>query len=456
MALHKNRKGLSLPITGVPKQEIEDASVPSRVAVIATDYVGMRPTMHVNVGDAVRRGQLLFEDKKTPGVRYTSPAAGKVAGVHRGDRRALQSVVIDLDDSERSGRGDSVSFSDAGRHPAEMDGERIRGLLVESGMWTALRARPFGKVADPASQAAAIFVTAVDSNPLGPDVGRILQGREDKFEAGITALTKLTDGRVFVCTGPNGGAPEVRHERVSTERFSGPHPSGTVGFHIHTLLPASRERVVWYLGAQDVVALGHFLTTGELDPGRVVALGGPEVNRPRLLRTRLGVHLDDLVKGEVTEGKELRVLSGSVFAGRAAMGPIHGYLGRYDQQIVALEEGRQREFLGWLAPGANKFSVLPSFVSKLMPGKTFDFTTSTEGSHRAIIPVGVHEKVFPFDIPPTYLIRAIVMQDVEKAEELGVLELAEEDLGLLSFVCPGKYEYGSHLRELLTTIEKEG
>ncbi len=456
MAVHRIKKGLRLPITGAPDQRVDDARAPSRVAVMAADFMGMKPTMHVTAGDEVRRGQLLFDDKKTPGVRHTAPGGGRVVAVNRGDRRALQSVVIELDSEERAGRAGSVRFAeDTGKHPAELAPEQIRALLLESGLWTALRCRPFGRVADPQTKPAAVFVTAMDSNPLAPDVATVLSGQEEDFQRGVAAVAKLTGGETFVCKAAGTELPVPASGSIRVETFDGPHPVGTAGYHIHHLRPASREKPVWYIGYQDVAAIGKLFNGGTLDPTRIVSLAGPGVKKPRLVRTRLGASLDELVADEVHDGENRRV-SGSVFSGRTAQGDIHGYLGRYDNQVSVLPEGREREFLGWLAPGVGKFSTVNAFLSRLMPGKQFALSTSTQGSDRAIVPIGMHERVFPFDIPSTFLLKALAMRDVERAEQLGVLELAEEDVALLTFVCASKHDYGPFLRDVLTTIEKEG
>lgn len=459
MAVHTINKGLDLPILGAPEQVVDKGAVPRRVAILAADYVGMRPTMHVKVGENVRRGQLLFEDKKMPGVRFTSPAAGKVAAVNRGERRAFQSVVVELSRAERegtSGGPDEVSFpSFTGSHPASLTGDQVRDLLTESGLWTALRARPFGKVADPATRPDSIFVTAIDTNPLAAAPQVVLAGREADFERGLTALGKLTDGPVFVCAAPGAGLALPSDGDFRLEEFVGPHPAGTAGLHIHTLQPVGRQRQAWHLNYQDVLAIGSLFRDGRLAVERVVALGGPVVKQPRLLATRIGASVDDLVAGELEDGDN-RVISGSVLSGTRAMGGVFGYLGRYSLQISAVAEDRSREFLGWMGPGVYEYSTINTFVSRLIPGRKFAMTTSTHGSHRAIVPIGMYEKVTPFDIEPTFLLKALVMGDVEKAEEMGCLEFAEEDLSLLSFVCPGKYEFGPYLRNVLTIIEKEG
>ena len=481
MALHTIKKGLRLPILGEPVQEITESRPPSpprKIAVLADDHVGMRPTLHVAVGDEVRRGQLLFEDKKMPGVRHTAPGAGTVVAIDRGERRAFQSLVIELSASERQGRrGDEASFrSFSGKHPSGLTGDEVRELLIESGLWTALRGRPFGRVADPRAKPHSIFVTAIDTSPCAPSVATVLAGAGPAFERGLFVVAKLTDGPVFVCTSPASSLPLPPLDQIRHEEFAGPHPAGTVGVHIHTLDPVDRNKMVWHLGYQDLVTIGKLFETGTLHVERVIALAGPAVRRPRLIRTRVGASTDELVQDELHDLQGLpglqgqhgqhgqhglhngghRVISGSVLSGRAATGEVFGYLGRYHQQISVLREGREREFLGWLSPGFNKFSTINTFMSKLMPGKKYAFTTSTQGSERAIVPIGMYERVMPMDIMPTFLVRALVVGDVERAEELGCLELDEEDLALCTFVCPGKTEYGPYLREVLTTIEREG
>ena len=461
MALHKIKKGLDLPIVGEPEQAIEDAPAVSRVAVLGADYVGMKPTMHVAEGDTVRRGQLLFEDKKTPGVRYTAPGAGTVVSVARGDRRAFQAVVIELDESEKAGvtGGAGVPMatfeSFTGKDVGALDREQVKDLLLESGLWSALRRRPFSRVAFPDEVPHAVFVNAMDTQPLAPDPAVVLQGREDDFARGVQAVAKLTDGTTYVCSAAGSQVPVP--EGAVAEQFRGPHPAGTAGLHIHTLDPVHREKVVWWIGYQDCIALGRLVATGVLNPERVVALAGPAVDRPRLLRTRLGASTEELAAGQLTDSEaDYRRISGSVFSGRRAEGETLGFLGRYHQQISVIPEDRERAFLGWLAPGKDMFSTVNAYVSKLLPGKKFAFSTSTNGSPRAMVPIGMYERVMPLDLMPTALLRALVIGDLEKAEELGCLELDEEDLSLCTFVCPGKIDYGPHLRQVLTTIEKEG
>ena len=457
MGRHAVRRGLRLPVLGEPDQTVGPARMTRRVALLADDYVGLRPTMRVAAGDDVRRGALLFEDKKRPGVRFTAPAAGVVEAVHRGERRSFQSVVIALGRDEQEGRaGASVRFSAfSGRHPSGLGGDDVRELLLESGLWTAIRSRPFGRVADPLTRPHSIFVTAIDTEPLAPAVDVVLDGAHGPFENGLKALARLTDGVVYVCTAPAGRAPVPAGDRFRREEFAGVHPAGAPGLHIHRLDPVSRRKQVWHVGYQDVIAIGRLFETGELAVERVAALAGPAVSRPRLVRTRLGAAVADLLAGEsIDDG--VRVVSGSLLAGRPAAGAAAGYLGRYHRQVCLIREGREREWLGWLRPGLRKFSVSRTFLSTLRRGQRFPFTTTTNGSRRAIVPIGLYERVMPMDLLPTPLLRALVMHDVERAEELGCLELEEDDLALCSFVCPSKLDYGAALRRVLATLEAEG
>lgn len=459
MAVHTIKKGLNLPISGAPSQQIDVARPPKSIALLGDDYIGMKPTMAVQVGDTVRRGELLFEDKKTPGVRYTSPAAGTVTAIHRGAKRAFQSLVIELNEAERKGApddADNVAFDAfTGNDPAGLGRDQITALLVESGLWTALRTRPFSKVPEPGTEPHSIFVTAIDTNPLAPSIEKVLAGHEDEFQRGLICVAKLTEGKTYLCKAKGAAIPANPNTGISIEEFEGKHPAGNAGLHIHLLDPVHREKTVWHIGLQDVIAIGHLFKTGRLNVERVVSLAGPVVTNPRLLLTRLGASLLDLTEGEV-KSEDVRVISGSVLSGRQAQGEVHGYLGRYHQQVSVLREGREREFLGWLAPGKHKYSVLNIFLSRILDGKSFDFTTALNGSKRAMVPVGMYERVMPMDIMATHLLRSLISGDLEASEQLGCLELDEEDLALCTFVCPGKYDYGTILRRNLEIIDREG
>ena len=457
--IHTSRRGLRLPLAGAPEQRIDDATAVTRVAVLAADAVGMRARFAVAEGDAVRRGDALFEDRKNPGVHYTAPGAGTVLAIHRGDRRALQAVVIQLHPDEFDPAGSPPErpwATHPGSDPSAWDAENIQALLLESGLWTCLRARPGDGTPKCDATPCAIFVTATDSQPLAPDLDVALADRDEDLQLGLQALVVLARGQpVHLCRSQGSQLGRVTPAEVRVHEFSGPHPAGTVGLHIHRIDPVDAERQVWHLGVQDLVAFGSFLRTGRLDLQRVVALTGPGARQPRLLRTRVGACVDELVAGELAAGTQ-RVISGSALHGRTAMGDPNGYLGRFHQQLTVLPEDPQRRFLGWLRPGLRAYSNHRLFLSWLTGRERTQFSTTTNGSQRSMVPIGAYERVFPFDLLPTFLMRSVLAGDSERAQELGVLELVEEDVALLSFVCPSKIDFGPALRAMLTHIEREG
>lgn len=449
--MHRIKKGLNLPINGEPVQEIVAGPEVSQVAILGFDYVGMKPTMEVQIGDKVKAGQVLFTDKKTEGVRYTSPGAGEVIAINRGQKRVFQSVVVQLDGSD-----DAETFTSyADTKFDELTREQVRDLLVESGMWSVFRTRPFSKVPAIDSAPNSIFVTAIDTNPLAVNPAIVIQEGERDFDYGLQIIRHLTDGAVHLCKAPGVKLPGADLPFVDTHEFEGPHPAGLPGTHIHMIDPVGPNKTVWHVNYQDVIAIARLFLTGQLNFERVISIAGPSVKAPKVIRTRAGACLDDLTDGELN-GENNRIISGSVLSGRNAIVPFN-FLGRYHLQVSALAEGTEREFLGWQKPGFNKFSVKKIFASAFngMSDK-FDFTTSTEGSKRAMVPIGSYEQVMPLDVVPTFLLRSLIVEDTEQSQALGCLELDEEDLALCTFVCPGKYEYGPILRKNLTRIEKEG
>ena len=443
----KIKQGLDLPISGSPEQSISAGRTVRSVAVVGFDYVGMKPTMAIAVGDRVKKGQLLFTDKKTPGIRYTAPAGGTVSAVNRGEKRVLQSVVIDVDKNEEQESFKAYSATEL----SGLTADQVEEQLNQSGLWTALRTRPYSKVPALGSRPSSVFVTAMDTHPLAADPALIIRENTSAFEQGISLLGKLSGGKIFLCKAPGADIPAGI---ATTEEFSGPHPAGLPGTHIHFLDPVSVNKTVWQVNYQDVIAIGKLFASGELYTDRVVSLAGPQVEKPRLVRTRLGANTDELTAGELKPA-ENRVISGSVFGGRTANGPF-AFLGRYHQQVSVLENSDERLFLGWINPTVDRHSTLNVLLSRLNKSRLFNFTTTTNGGERAMVPVGNYEKVMPLDILATQLLRAIIVGDTDVAQKLGALELEEEDLALCSYVCAGKYEYGPLLRDNLTRIELEG
>jgi Na+-transporting NADH:ubiquinone oxidoreductase subunit A len=444
----KIKKGLDLPIEGAPEQKVHPGPTVTRVAILGEEYNGMRPTMHVQVGDAVKKGQLLFEDKKNPGVKFTAPAAGEVIEVNRGAKRVLQSVVIKL-------KGDDEvtfpTFDDALLATAERSA--ISELLVESGSWTAIRTRPYSKNPAVGSTPSSIFVSAMDTNPLAGDPQIIIADRKEDFAFGLKVLAKLTDGKVFVSKAP-GADIHTGDAIVDVNEFAGPHPAGLVGTHIHHLDPVGMKKFVWHVGYQDVIAIGSLLKTGKLDTTKVVSIAGPAAKSPKLVSTVLGASIDELVVDQKIDGP-VRVISGSILNGTTAQGP-QAYVGRYHNQVSLLVEDKEKKLFGWAKPGSNQHSVTRAYLGHLSPKRLFNMTTTTNGSDRSMVPIGNYERIMPLDIIPTLLLRDLLSGDSDGASSLGALELDEEDLSLCTYVCPGKYNYGPVLRECLTKIEEEG
>jgi len=441
------KKGLDLPITGAPRQEISDSRTVSTVALVGYDYHGMKPTMLVREGDSVKKGQPIFSDKKNEGVIYTAPAAGVVAKINRGQKRVFQSIVIELQGD------DQVDFKKYTKvELATLSGDDVAAQLVESGMWTAFRTRPYSKAPAVGTRPASIFVQAMDTNPLAADASTIVAAQKEAFITGLSLLTRLTDGKVWLCKAPGSDIPTA--DGISVEEFAGVHPAGNSGTHIHFLDPVSVNKTVWSIGYQDVIALANLFLTGNIDSERVISIAGPQVNEPRLIRTQVGASLKELSQDELKPGDN-RLISGSVFGGRGGLDETE-YLGRFHTQLSVLMNDDTRPMIHYLRLGVNYHSVKKTYISSLFKSKLFDFTTSTNGSERGMMPIGQFEKIMPLDILPTQLLRAIVVGDLESAEQLGALELDEDDLALCTYVCAGKYEYGPILRDNLTKIELEG
>lgn len=444
------KKGLNVPITGVPQQTIYPMPRPKKVAVTGSDYIGMKPSMLVKEGDQVKVGQALFECKKTPGVVYTAPAAGTVMAINRGAKRIFQNIVIQVNEQE-----EHTSFAAySSQAVSEWSEAQVRKLLIESGLWTAIRTRPYSKVPNVDASPAAFFITATDSQPLAPSPELIIDQYKDDFKAGVEILSKLTTGKTYICKKTDSDIPAPNGDQFVTAEFDGVHPYGNVGTHIHFLEPVHINKFVWHMSYQDVIAVGKLFSTGKLWTERIISIAGPQIKDPKLLRVRLGHDIDELTKDQIKTGAT-RLISGSVLNGRKVVEPFH-FLGRYHLQVTGLEEGHHREFLGWHSPGLDKFSLKRTFISKLIPSKRFNFDTNTHGSHRSMVPVGMYESVMPMDILPTQLLRALLTRDTDLAQELGCLELDEEDLALCTFASIGKKDFGHILRENLTMIEKEG
>ena len=445
------KKGIDLPISGVISDTtIHDFMPNGHVAIVGDDFMGMKPSMSVAVGDKVKKGQALFEDKKIKGVLICSPVAGEVVAIERGERRKLLSVIIKPDL-----QGDEKTYEPLNHE--KLNGaarEDIVARLLDSGVWTVLRTRPFDKCAAPESVPKAVFVNAMDSNPLSFNPLLALAGREDDYTFGLRVLARLSGGAVHVCHAQDANLPRVSDSVVQEHAFGGIHPAGLVGTHIHFIDPVGEHKTVWHVSLQDVLVIGQLFRLGTIDNTKVIAIAGPGVETPKLVRTVRGADLNQLLQGNLKPGHQ-RIVSGSVFAGRKAEEHTH-YLGHYDQQVSVLPEDNDPVLFEFLRPGMKSYSRTRAYVGHFLKGVKFPLTTAVQGSPRAIVPFGIYEDVMPLDILPTLLIKALIVKDTDTAKILGALELAEEDIALLTYVDSGKHDFGAILRENLTLIEQEG
>jgi Na+-transporting NADH:ubiquinone oxidoreductase subunit A len=424
----KIKKGLDITITGVPKQIIDTAKSVSQVALVTTDFIGLKPKMLVSEGQSVGIGTPLFVDKQDPQVQYVAPGTGRIVAINRGERRKLLSVVIELDDSLAE---QCVFATDAVKQTQD-----IKQILLNSGLWTSFRTRPFNRVAHSDSNPAAVFVTAIDTRPLAANPNVIIANRKQEFIAGMHTLVQLLSCPIHLCIAADWAGPTFTDDGIQTTQFAGPHPAGLVGTHIHHLAPVSADKLVWHIAYQDVIDIGYLFKTGKLLSERTVSIAGPAVKNPRLLKTRPGANINELLDEETIDNCTDRVISGSVLDGMNASGAV-AFLGRYDNQISVL--GTHAEKMTWVSRIFKRTAVSP----------TYDRQT-------AMIPVEAFDRIMPMDILMAPLLRALLVKDTVAAEDLGCLELAEEDMALSSFVCPAKLNYAVALRRNLNQIEQEG
>jgi Na+-transporting NADH:ubiquinone oxidoreductase subunit A len=408
--------GLDIAVPGEPEQAVHESAPVAQVALMGRDYAQLRPRIAVEQGQTVQLGQTLFTDRNRPDIHFTSPAAGRVAAIHRGRSRRLVSIVIDVDP------GAAAACTYEAEPPtalAQLAPKAVTERLLQSGLWTALRARPYDAVPDPAIAPRAIFVTAMDTRPLAADPAVVIGLYRSEFMQGLTVLSRLSR-RIFVCARPAARLLDASMAGVALAEFAGPHPAGLVGTHIEALSVVNEVPDHWHIGYQDVIAVGRLFATGQLMTDRIVALGGPGALRPRLLKTRLGASLDDLLDAEVRAGQ--RIVTGSVLDGRATDPDTH-YLGRYDTQICAL-------------PAAARGDA------------------AATGPISGMLSVEAFERVWPFALPPLPLLRALLSGDLDRARALGCLGLAAEDLALCSYVCPAKHDYGAALTSSLEALHE--
>jgi len=425
----KIKKGLNLPISGVPSSEVDLSTAINSIAVLGSDYVGLKPTMMVEEGETVSSGQKLFENKKNPGTFITAPSSGVVKSINRGEKRRFLSVIIETDDSIES----KAFYHD--------DYDNSIDFLADSGALSYFRTRPYNRMPGLNSTPSAIFINACDSSPLSVDPFEMVKLDQDLFNSGLKFINTISPTTKTFCTFHNPNFDQSV-EHINYAQFSGPHPSGLVGTHIHFLHPVGQNRNVWTISWQDVVSLGHLLEHKTLRTNKLVSLGGPNVLEPKIFKISYGANLSELTAGKIKDAS--RVISGSVLNGHKADN-VMNYLGAYDNQVSVLPDEANDILFNWAMPGSKLHSQLPAFLSSWIKPKEFKFNVSMNGGNRAIVPISSYQEIMPLNILTTQLLKSLVTFDIELGEKLGALELAPEDLALASYVCPSKYDYQSIL-----------
>jgi Na+-transporting NADH:ubiquinone oxidoreductase subunit A len=443
----KLKRGFDIRLIGEAEKVISNTGEGLFYALKPTDFPGLIPKLNVKTGDKVLAGSPLFHDKARPEVLFTSPVSGKVVAINRGDRRALLEIIVGKEGDE------SVKF---GKTDPEQSGrELIKKILLISGLWPVIRQRPYHIIANPEAVPKAIFIPGFDSSPLAPDYKFIMDNSSAAyFRTGIKALSKLTDGKInlILKAGVEQSETFMNVPGVEIHYFAGPHPSGNVGVHIHHLSPLSKGESVWFINPQDVVCIGRLFEEGIYRPEKIVALTGSEVIKPQYYRLLNGSDISGLVKDNVKPGL-LRYISGNVLTGTKT-GP-DGFLGYYDSQVTLIPEGNYYEFFGWAKPGLDKFSYYGAFLSKLLPKRKYTLDTNLHGEERAFVMTGKYEQVVPMDIYPMQLLKAILAEDIETMENLGIYEVAEEDFALCEVICPSKIEIQNILRKGIDLMIRE-
>jgi Na+-transporting NADH:ubiquinone oxidoreductase subunit A len=443
----KLKKGLNIRLKGIAGKTLAGEIPSALFSVRPSDFPSITPRLYVKPGDQVKAGTPLFHDKVREELRFASPVSGTVKAVNRGEKRIILEVVI-----ERTG-DDYVQFGKS--DPSTITRQEIKDKLLEAGLWPVIRQRPYHIVADPAATPKSIFISGFDSAPLAPDLSFIAENTNPfDFQTGIDVLRKLTDGDVNLVLDGNADPANILKDAagVVVHKFSGPHPAGNIGVHIHHIDPVNKGEAVWYVNLQDVAVIGTLFNEGIYKHDRIIALAGSEVITPQYYKTRSGASVGEIIKGNIGEGK-VRVISGNVLTGTAVGNA--GNLGFYDNMISVIPEGDYFEFFGWALPGLNKYSFSRTFLSSLAGRKEFRLDTNLHGGHRAFVLTGQYEKVVPMDIYPMQLLKAILAEDIDNMENLGIYEIAEEDFALCEFICPSKTEIQAIVRKGLDLMVKE-
>ena len=440
------KKGLDIKLLGDAEKTVVDLNAKT-FAIKPPNFIGCFPKVLIKKGDLVKVGTPLFFDKYRDNIIFTAPVSGKIEAVKRGAKRRLLEIIIDSDE-----KNEALDFGAS--NISSLKKEDITEKMLKSGVWPVLRQRPYSVIANPVDSPKAIFVAAYDTSPLAPDFDLIVHGQGEAFQAGLDVLTKLTEGKVHLNVDGKKTISKVflNSKNVQINTFSGPHPSGNVSVHVSKVDPINKGDIIWYLYPQDVLTIGKLFLSGKFDSSRVVALAGSEVKKPKYFRTYIGASIYNMVSDNVTDGDN-RFISGTVLTGEKV--EKDGFVGFYDSLVTVIPEGNEFEFFGWLLPGFGKFSMSKSFTSWLTPNKKYRINTNLHGGVRAYVMTGKYEKVFPFDIYPMQLIKAVMVDDIDQMENLGIYEIDDEDFALCEVIDTSKTEIQSIIRKGLDLMRQE-
>lgn len=442
----KLRKGLDISLKGNATEEFISVKEPGLYALVPDDFTGVTPKVVVKEQEYVMAGRPLFIDKNHPELKIVSPVSGVVTSVERGARRKILNIIVKAateQEYEEFGKMD----------PSGMSGPQVKEALLQGGMFAFIRQRPYDVIADPTVTPKAIFISAFDSNPLAPDFEFILKGEEANFQTGLNALSKMAKTYLGISVKQKAAAL-VQARNVTVTAFDGPNPAGNVGVQINHISPIVKGETVWTIGAEAVIFIGRLMNTGHINLTRTIAVTGSEVLKPAYCKLQVGALLTDVFKKNVTAGKSLRYISGNVLTGNR-ISP-DGFLGAFDTQLTVIPEGDDiHEMLGWILPRFNQFSVSRSYFSWLTGKKEYVLDARVKGGERHMIMSNEYDRVFPMDIFPEYLLKAIIAGDIDRMEALGIYEVAPEDFALCEFVCSSKLQIQSIVRMGLTMLRAE-
>ncbi len=442
----KISKGLDIKLKGAPVAEFTSVAAPKLYALMPADFTRVTPKVVVKPGDAVKAGDALFVDKNAPELQFVSPVSGKVVAVNRGERRRVLSVVVESD-----GKFESVECK--AKDIFSLSGEDVKADLLKNGLFAFFRQRPYDIIASPSDTPRAIFVSTFDSKPLAVDFEIALKGNEDDFQAGLDALSRIAPVNIGVSASQTAAALNVA-KNVATTVFKGPHPAGNVGVQINHVAPVNKGEIVWTIGAEEVIFIGRLFNKGKVDFTRTVAVVGSEVKNPSYSKVVLGAQLSTLLDGRLSTANELRIIDGNVLTGKKTT--ADGFLGAFSNEITVIPEVMNGdEMFGWIAPRVSMFSTSRSYFSWLFPNREYVFDARIKGGERHMIMSNEYDKVFPMDIYPEYLIKAIITGNIDKMEELGIYEVAPEDFALCEFVDSSKLELQRIVREGLDKLRAE-